>query len=106
MATEMAHPRRWRVLHDLREHGATLLTEARVTEITADSVHYVTGEDETSGSVATDSVVIATGLVGDRSVADAFEAAGFAPAVIGDCTGVGYLEGAISEGFHAGLAVG
>ena len=28
------------------------------------------------------------------------------PIVIGDATGVGYLEGAVHEGFHAGLAVG
>ena len=42
----------------------------------------------------------------DESVADVFRAEGFDPVVIGDCTGVGYLEGAIRDGFHAGLGVG
>lgn len=108
MATEMAHPRRWRVLTDLRDHGASLLTGAAVTQIDDGSVSYaVTDADGGAlSSIEADSVVIATGLVADEGVADAFRAAGFEPTVIGDCTGVGYLEGAMRDGFHAGLAVG
>lgn len=108
MATEMAHPRRWRVLTDLRDHGATLVTGATVTRIDDGIVEYLEGstEDGALSSVAVDSVVIATGLVADRTVADRFAAAGIDATVIGDCKGVGYLEGAIREGFHAGLAVG
>jgi 2,4-dienoyl-CoA reductase (NADPH2) len=108
MATEMAHPRRWRVLTDLRDHGATLVTDATVTRIDDGVVEYLEGsaEDGALSSVDVDSVVIATGLVADRSVADRIAAEGFETTVIGDCKGVGYLEGAIREGFHAGLAVG
>jgi 2,4-dienoyl-CoA reductase-like NADH-dependent reductase (Old Yellow Enzyme family) len=108
MATEMAHPRRWRVLTDLRDHGATLVTGATVNEITESAVHYGISEDDTGAhsSVEVDSVVIATGLIADETVADTFREAGFDPIVVGDCTGVGYLEGAIRGGFHAGLAVG
>jgi 2,4-dienoyl-CoA reductase (NADPH2) len=108
LATEMAHPRRWRVLTDLRDDGAQLVTGATVTRIDDGSVSYVVGEGDagSAASVEVDSVVIATGLVADGSVADMFTAAGFEPAVIGDCRGVGYLEGAIREGFHAGVAVG
>ena len=108
MAVEMAHPRRWRVLTDLRDHGATLVTDATVNEITDTAVHYETGHGDT-GTLATvevDSVVIATGAVADESLADAFRKAGYDPVVVGDCTGVGYLEGAIRAGFHAGLGVG
>jgi 2,4-dienoyl-CoA reductase (NADPH2) len=104
LAPEMAHPRRWRVLEDLRTAGATLRTDAAVESIADDAVHYRIG-DETS-SVAADHVVVATGLVADESVADRFRDAGLDPVVIGDCTGVGYLEGAIREGFHAGASLG
>lgn len=104
MAPEMAHPRRWRVLHDLREHGAELIAEAEVTSIDANAVHYRTAEGD--ATVPADSVVIATGLVADESVADRFRAAGFDPVVIGDATGVAYLEGAMHDGFHAGAAIG
>ncbi len=104
LAPEMAHPRRWRVLEDLRNHGATLLTDVVVDGIDDDAVRYRVGDAPRSAAV--DNVVVATGLVADESVADTFRAAGFDPVVIGDCTGVGYIEGAMSDGFHAGLAVG
>ena len=104
LATEMAHPRRWRVLTDLRDHGARLLTGATVTRIDDGSVTYAV--DGESATVDVDSVVIATGLVPDESVADLLRAAGLECAVIGDCKGVGYLEGAMREGFHAGVGVG
>ncbi len=106
MATEMAHPRRWRVLTDLRDHDATLVSGATVDEITDTEVRYTVGGSDTAEAVAVDSVVIATGLVSDLSVTDAFREAGLSPVAIGDCTGVGYLEGAIREGFLAGLGVG
>ena len=56
--------------------------------------------------LATDSVVIATGLVPDTSVADRFRDAGLNVAAIGDATGVTYLEGAMHSGFHAALDLG
>ena len=37
LALEMAHPRRWRVLGDLRDHGVALVTGARDIEIGADA---------------------------------------------------------------------
>jgi predicted dinucleotide-binding enzyme len=56
--------------------------------------------------VAADSVIVATPLAADESVAEMLRADGHDPVVIGDCTGVGYIEGAMSDGFRAGLAVG
>ena len=38
--------------------------------------------------------------------ADALRAAGIEPVEIGDCQGVGYIEGAIRDGFHAALEIG
>ena len=104
LATEMAHPRRWRVLTDLRSHGAELLSNADVLEVTPTQVRY--RHNDSDHAVDADCVVIASGLTGDESVAQQLRAAGLDPVAIGDCTGVGYLEGAMSEGFHAGCSVG
>ena len=104
LATEMAHPRRWRVLTDLRSHGAELLSNADVLEVTPTQVRY--RHNDSDHAVDADCVVIASGLTGDESVAQQLRAAGLDPVAIGDCTGVGYLEGAMSEGFHAGYSVG
>ncbi|MEM8708981.1 MAG: FAD-dependent oxidoreductase [Actinomycetota bacterium] len=98
LALEMAHPRRWRVLGDLRAHGAALVTGARDIEIGADTVSWVT--DEGTAAAPADTVVIAQLVDGDLTVAETMTAAGLDPIVIGDAGGVGYLEGAIHAGWH------
>ncbi len=108
MAPEMAHPRRWRVLTDLRDHGATLINGATVTRIDDDSVHYTTDVDgvPTAATVAAQSVIIATGLVANPHL-DAWETiAGTDTTVVGDASGITYIEGAIYDGFNAALALG
>lgn len=104
LAIEMAHPRRWRELYELREAGATLHTGAAVTEVTPDEVRFTTGDE--AATVHADNVIVATGLTADESVADSFRAAGIEPIVVGDCSGVAYIEGAMREGFHAGWSLG
>ncbi len=103
-ATEMAHPRRWRELYELREAGARLHSGTTVTEVTSDEVIFTMGDE--IAAVHADNVIVATGLVPDESVADSFRAAGIDPIVVGDCSGVTYIEGAISEGFYAGWSIG
>ncbi|MGI9602533.1 MAG: FAD-dependent oxidoreductase [Acidimicrobiales bacterium] len=103
-AAEMAHPRRWRVLHDLREHGVALIGEATVTDIETDTVRFRVGN--AAHRVPADTVIIATGMVADATVADRLREAGFDPVEIGDVSGVGYIEGAIRDGFNAGYTVG
>ena len=39
LGAAMAHPRRWRALHDLRERGVTLVANARAQAIGAQSLH-------------------------------------------------------------------
>ncbi len=99
LALEMAHPRRWRVLHDLREDGADLITEVGDISIEKGEVRYRVSDREER--VSADHVVVATGLEADRSLADELRERGVDPIEIGDCTGVGYIEGAIHDGFHA-----
>ncbi|MBW2275628.1 MAG: hypothetical protein JRG96_20400, partial [Deltaproteobacteria bacterium] len=127
-ATEMAHPRRWRVLCDLREAGVELVSGARVVAIGEESLHYALsgagGTADEECEVPVDTVVLATGLVanpalvdalraegiepvviGDCSGVGALRAEGIEPVVIGDCSGVGYIEGAIRDGFQAAVSV-
>jgi 2,4-dienoyl-CoA reductase (NADPH2) len=103
LATEMAHPRRARVLEELREHGVRLEAKARVLEIGAEAVRF-----ERAGApeaVPADTVVVATGLVANPAPARELGAAGLPVTEIGDATGVGYIEGAIHDAFRAAIAL-
>ncbi|MBW1886151.1 MAG: FAD-dependent oxidoreductase, partial [Deltaproteobacteria bacterium] len=91
-----AHPRRWRVLYELREHGTRLETGARVVEITAQSVRFERrSEDGTPSTeeIAADNVLIATGLIPNHALAESIRSEGVSLVEIGDGTGVGYIEG-------------
>lgn len=108
VALEMAHPRRWRVLHELREAGVELITDATPLEITRDSVRYglkPEGEDDApvETRVAADTVVIAEGLAANPDPLEALRACGAPVVSIGDVDGVGYIEGAIHQGFRAAI---
>jgi len=103
---EMAHPRRWRVLDDLRRHGVELVANARVRSIGEKAVELDvrTAQDSTEArSVEADTVILAIGLGPNPGARAALEGAGVAIREIGDVSGVGYLEGAIHDGFHAAL---
>ena len=111
-AVEMAHPRRWRVLHDIREMGVEVLTEAYVESIEDDHVLYSVAEEGTDSKTRktsrrpVDSVILTLGLTSNPALADRIRAEGIEPICVGDCNGVGYIEGAISQGFQAALAIG
>ncbi len=57
LAPEMAMPRRWRILYELREHGVELLCNTRVTAIGAKGIDVVDADGETS-TVPADSVIL------------------------------------------------
>lgn len=105
---EMAHPRRWRVLHELRAMGVELVARASVRSIGASAVDYaIAGGEEgpVAASAPADTVVLAIGLGPNAGLAEQLEAAGVKVESIGDVTGVGYLEGAMRDGFHAALSL-
>jgi 2,4-dienoyl-CoA reductase (NADPH2) len=106
---EMAHPRRWRVLHELRENGVRLVTGARVREIGETTLRFesVAGPDAEPAveEIPADTVILATGLVANPEPIERLRAAGVPLVAIGDATGVGYLEGAIHDGFRAALEI-
>jgi NADPH-dependent 2,4-dienoyl-CoA reductase/sulfur reductase-like enzyme len=119
---EMAHPRRWRVLHDLREQGVQLVANVTLHSIGPTEVEYrhasePQAEDATKHAFA-DTVILATGLERDhtlterlresgipvREIGDVGHGGGAAPESVGNHTdGLGYLEGAIHDGFHAAI---
>ena len=105
LAVEMAHPRRARVLDTLEQHGVVWETRATLTEIRPDEVRFRRRDVEADEGWPVDHVVVATGLVPDPGPAAGLAAAGLPVTEIGDATGVGYLEGAIHDGFHAAIAL-
>ena len=92
----MALPRRWRNLYELRERGVTMLTGVRVEEITDSAVVYMMADDARHSAPA-DSVIIASGAIANHELAE--ELAGVVPKihVLGDCGGIGYIEGALMD---------
>ena len=103
---EMAHPRRWRALHEVRELGVELVARATVRSIGSSEVEYeiAGGEDgPVVTTAAADTVVLAIGLGPNTGLAETLSAAGVEVQSIGDVTGVGYIEGAMRDGFHAAI---
>jgi 2,4-dienoyl-CoA reductase-like NADH-dependent reductase (Old Yellow Enzyme family)/NADH dehydrogenase FAD-containing subunit len=86
--------RRMRLIPELEEHGARLAPGAQGISIGKDAVTWTDAEDAAQ-SAACDTVIVAKGATGDTSLADAIRAAGHEVHVIGDATGVGYIQGAM-----------
>lgn len=103
LGAEMAHPRRWRALHEARAHGVHLVTEAKVQEITPAVVHYRVGDDDRR--IEADNVIIADGVHADSTLADKLQAEGWDIREIGDGATVGYIEGAIRSAYDLALAL-
>jgi 2,4-dienoyl-CoA reductase (NADPH2) len=103
-APQMSIPRRWRTLHVLREHGAELLLCTRVARFTPGGA-----ELESAGgarrALAVDHVLLATGSVPDRALAEALAPVCKELHLAGDAERVGYLEGAIWSGARVGRAL-
>lgn len=89
--------RRMRVLEELKEAGVGLYPGAQEIRIEPDAVHFKTGKkgSEQAHAIAADHVIAAKGAEGNSTVADSLRAAGLNVIAFGDCTGIGYIEGAI-----------
>lgn len=103
LGTEMALPRRWRALDTLRQHGVQLITAAQVDAITDAAVLYT--KDGAQQSAAADSVILAAGVQENRALADSLAGLGAEVHLLGDCKGVGYIEGAIRDGARIARAI-
>jgi 2,4-dienoyl-CoA reductase-like NADH-dependent reductase (Old Yellow Enzyme family)/ribulose 1,5-bisphosphate synthetase/thiazole synthase len=96
LGVEMALPRRWRNLYELRERNVTMLTGVRVEEITDSAVVYMMADD-TRHSAPTDSVIIASGAIANHELGEALAGVVSKVHVLGDCGGIGYIEGALMD---------
>ena len=94
--------RRSRVVHLLKENGATLLTNATVNEISKEGVLYELGEE--AHLAKADQVIIAMGANPNLELINALRDKNIAVTPIGDCTSVGYIHGAIADARNAVLA--
>jgi DNA-binding LacI/PurR family transcriptional regulator len=62
-------------------------------------------QDKPTQEIEIDGVVIATGLIANSETVEILREAGPPVVVIGDAGGVGYLDGAIEDGFKAAIAL-
>ncbi|MEH6551648.1 MAG: NAD(P)/FAD-dependent oxidoreductase [Pseudomonadales bacterium] len=88
--------RRMRLLDELRHLGVNLINQAVDIRIGDHQVSY-TNYRKQQRSLDTDHVIVAKGASGNTSLAEQFEKEGFITHTIGDCNGVGYIEGAMES---------
>ncbi len=93
---EMSPPLRWRVLHELREADVQLCSSLRVEAIEENGVTVVDGEGARS-TVAADTVILAVGAEANPALAKAIAGLGGEVHELGDCSGVGYIKGAMLD---------
>jgi hypothetical protein len=86
--------RRMRLLAELKEHGVGLHAEAKDIRIERGAVHF-TDSKGTSQRVSAAQVIVAKGAQGDIALAQQLRAQGVPIFTVGDCNGVGYIEGAM-----------
>lgn len=104
LGAELAIVRRWRVLHNLKEHSVVIEKNAGITAIGKKSVSYTDAEGN-SHEVDADSVVLATGAETNHDLADRLAASGVAVVNIGDGDNVAYIEGALRSAMQAAIAL-
>jgi 2,4-dienoyl-CoA reductase (NADPH2) len=96
--------RRWRALAEARDLGVALLPGMHDIAIGKDRVTF-SDADGQSHVVEADNVIVAKGATGDLTLADSLTAAGFKVHTVGDCNGVGYIEGAIAGAADVAVAI-
>jgi len=62
-------------------------------------------EDGTTHLLPADHIIVAKGARGDLTLGNQLEAAGFSVHSVGDCNGVGYIEGAIAAAADVAVAI-
>lgn len=96
--------RRFRVVDECRELGVAMITGASDFRI-GDHVVTYRNEGNQERSLPADTIIVAQGASGDEALGDAMKAAGFIVHLVGDCTGVGYIEGAMRDATLAAQAI-
>ena len=87
--------RRSRVIHLLKSNGVNIIKNAKDIKISNSNVNFEL--DGNAESIKADQVIIAMGTEPNTEFADELKENNFNVSMIGDCTSVGYIEGAISD---------
>ncbi|MBN7795965.1 FAD-dependent oxidoreductase [Parahaliea mediterranea] len=88
--------RRMRLLHELRELGVVMVNRARDIAIGEQRVSYRNYRGQRR-QVEAEQVIVAQGATGDQALAEQLREQDFTVHTIGDCNGVGYIEGAMES---------
>jgi 2,4-dienoyl-CoA reductase (NADPH2) len=104
LAPQMAIPRRWRTLHELRERGAVLLSGVHLEAIVEKGVAMTT-KDGDAQTIEADHVILAAGVVPNRDLYEAIRARDLEVHLLGDCSELSYIEGSILDGARIGRAI-
>lgn len=88
--------RRMRLLDELHELGVTLHNKATGISVGERAVSYRNQRGQVR-TLAADHVIVAKGATGDTALAEQLRGEGLSVHTIGDCNGVGYIEGAMAS---------
>ncbi|MCX2979653.1 FAD-binding protein [Halieaceae bacterium IMCC14734] len=97
--------RRMRLLAELDELGVVIIKNAKDIAIADHQVSYINYRGQ-QRHLETDHVIVAQGATGNTELAEQLESAGFTTHTIGDCNGVGYIEGAIESAAELAVQLG
>ncbi len=100
LAEAMAHPRRWRALHESRQAGVKFHTNAEIVSIGPKKVEYQKANQQYE--IRADTVIIAEKIQADYAFTDELKAIGYEVHTIGDAAGEFYIEGAVRTGYDTG----
>jgi 2,4-dienoyl-CoA reductase-like NADH-dependent reductase (Old Yellow Enzyme family)/NADPH-dependent 2,4-dienoyl-CoA reductase/sulfur reductase-like enzyme len=93
LGAELSIVRRWRVLHQLKNHSVELQRNVTIKEITEAGVKYVLNDNDEFAPA--DNVIIALGAKPDTQLSELLASGGLEVHRIGDCAEIGYIEGAM-----------
>lgn len=106
LAVAMAMPLRWTAVAAAAGHGVTLVRNATVTAITADTVRYrMTGGDDADIEIECDDVLITNEARSDTTLADRLRSGGLDVRVVGDAGEIGYIKGAMHSAHAVAIAL-
>lgn len=104
LAAEMSIPRRARVLHQLREHGTTIVAGVTFDEITDKGVTVTTKEGEKQ-TFEVDTILLAIGLQPNLELSNAIQGKVSEIHVAGDCGELRLIQGSIADGISVGSTI-
>jgi 2,4-dienoyl-CoA reductase (NADPH2) len=86
---------RWRLVHELQERGVELISGATVDRIDRDSATIVV--DQQRREIPADLVLVASRIDARHASVNALRSSGLEVHAVGDCTGAGFIEGAMLD---------